>query len=151
MGDLLRSRSAPPATALAPHRHPRLTHSSSLSPPLQNKTKPSRGKRLLAALTSRKALSLWLLWGAWLALAFYASSTVKSETPFDPWDILQLQRGATAADARRAYRRLSLIYHPDKNPDPAASKFFAESITKAYKALTGEWRRWEGDGGMWRI
>ena len=38
---------------------------------------------------------------------------------------------------KKAYRQLSLIYHPDKNPDPAAATYFAESITKAYKALTG--------------
>jgi translocation protein SEC63 len=29
-------------------------------------------------------------------------------------------------------------YHPDKNPDPAAATYFAEYITKAYKALTDE-------------
>ena len=38
---------------------------------------------------------------------------------------------------KKAYRQLSLIYHPDKNPDPAAATYFAEFITKAYKALTG--------------
>ena len=29
----------------------------------------------------------------------------------------------------------------DKNPDPAASKYFAEYLQKAYKALTGAWLR----------
>lgn len=38
---------------------------------------------------------------------------------------------------KKAYRQLSLIYHPDKNPDPAAATYFAEFITKAYKTLTG--------------
>ena len=32
----------------------------------------------------------------------------------------------------------SLQYHPDKNPDPAATVYFAEHIAKAYKALTDE-------------
>lgn len=35
-------------------------------------------------------------------------------------------------------RKLSLQYHPDKNPDPEASKYFASYITKAYQALTDE-------------
>ena len=107
-------------------------------PPSQGKSKPSRARAVARALASRRALSLWLLWGVWLALALYARSTATADAPFDPWEILQLERGATAADARKAYRKLSLIYHPDKNPDPAATKYFAESITKAYKALTGE-------------
>ena len=51
----------------------------------------------------------------------------------------QIERGATDKDVKRAYRQLSLQYHPDKNPDPAASKYFAESISKAYKALTGQY------------
>ena len=29
-------------------------------------------------------------------------------------------------------------YHPDKNPDPTAAVYFAEHITKAYKALSDE-------------
>ena len=37
-----------------------------------------------------------------------------------------------------AYREIHL---QDKNPDPAASKYFAEYLQKAYKALTGAWPR----------
>ena len=48
-----------------------------------------------------------------------------------------MPRDATKSDISRAYRTLSLQFHPDKNPDPAAGKYFAEFITKAYKALTG--------------
>ena len=50
---------------------------------------------------------------------------------------MQIDRGATEKEVKKAYRQLSLIFHPDKNPDPAAATYFAESITKAYKALTG--------------
>ena len=52
--------------------------------------------------------------------------------------MLQVERGATEKDVKRAYRQLSKQYHPDKNPDPAAAVYFAESISKAYKALTGQ-------------
>ena len=51
--------------------------------------------------------------------------------------MLQVPRDASKSDISRAYRMLSLQFHPDKNPDPAAGKYFAEFITKAYKALTG--------------
>ena len=50
---------------------------------------------------------------------------------------MQVSKEASKSEISRAYRALSLQYHPDKNPDPAAGKYFAEYITKAYKALTG--------------
>jgi len=67
---------------------------------------------------------------------------------FDPFDILDVTPQATNPVIKRAYRKLSLIYHPDKNPDDplAASRFI--QITKAYQALTDEVakRNWEKYG-----
>lgn len=43
----------------------------------------------------------------------------------DFYKILGLQRNASAADIKKAYRKLSLQYHPDKNPgDEEALKNF---------------------------
>lgn len=55
---------------------------------------------------------------------------------FDPFEILEVTASATNPEIKKAYRKLSLIYHPDKNPDDplAASKFI--QITKAFQALT---------------
>lgn len=50
---------------------------------------------------------------------------------------VQVSHDAEKSEISRAYRKLSVQFHPDKNPDPAAHKYFAEFITKAYKALTG--------------
>mmetsp|Transcript_74892 Transcript_74892/g.211838 ORF Transcript_74892/g.211838 Transcript_74892/m.211838 type:complete len:681 (+) Transcript_74892:157-2199(+) len=67
---------------------------------------------------------------------------------FDPFDILEVHREASGIEIRRAYRRLSLVFHPDKNPDDplAASRFI--QITKAYQALTDDVakRNWEKYG-----
>ncbi|KAL2547293.1 Molecular chaperone (DnaJ superfamily) [Forsythia ovata] len=50
--------------------------------------------------------------------------------------VLGLESGALDSDIKKAYSRLSILYHPDKNPDPAAHKYFVESISKAYQAVT---------------
>ena len=94
---------------------------------------------LSSLLDRRQSTLLWASWALWLLLLLWARGAASGEVaPFDPFEILQVPRGATPADARRAYRALSLQYHPDKNPDPAAAAYFAESITKAYKALTDD-------------
>lgn len=55
---------------------------------------------------------------------------------FEPYSILGLEPGASESDIKKSYRRLSIQYHPDKNPDPEAHKYFVEFISKAYQALT---------------
>jgi len=57
---------------------------------------------------------------------------------FDPFAILEVTSDMDNVAIKKAYRKLSLIYHPDKNPDdPAAASKFIQ-ITKAYTALTDE-------------
>lgn len=67
---------------------------------------------------------------------------------FDPFELLDVHPDASNVEVRRAYRKWSLLYHPDKNPDDplAASRFI--QITKAYAALTDEvaMRNWEKYG-----
>jgi len=50
------------------------------------------------------------------------------------YQILGLSRNATEADIKRAYRRLALMYHPDKNSGPGAKERFI-AITEAYNYL----------------
>lgn len=77
----------------------------------------------------------------WIGLLFIVQKLATTETEikkFDPFDILEVAHGATQPEIKKAYRKLSLIWHPDKNPDDplAASKFI--QITKAYQAMTDE-------------
>ncbi len=52
-----------------------------------------------------------------------------------PFEILGVAQDATAADVRRAYRRLALRHHPDRNQgDPAAAEAFLE-VQTAHAAL----------------
>jgi DnaJ-domain-containing protein 1 len=52
----------------------------------------------------------------------------------DYYLILGVHRGAHLQDIKRAYRRLAVQYHPDKNPLPEAEALFKE-INEAYDIL----------------
>ena len=52
------------------------------------------------------------------------------------YDILEIRRNATIKQIRRAYRRLSLEYHPDKSKHANATEAF-RLISKAYEVLDG--------------
>jgi len=60
----------------------------------------------------------------------------------DYYEILGLRRTASAEEVKRAYRKLALQFHPDRNPgDPAAESRFKE-INEAYEVLSdGEKRQ----------
>jgi curved DNA-binding protein CbpA len=53
----------------------------------------------------------------------------------DPYVMLGLPPGATKKQIKKAYRRLAMRFHPDKNPnDPEAEKKFKQ-IQSAYERL----------------
>uniref|UniRef100_A0A6M2F3L6 J domain-containing protein n=1 Tax=Populus davidiana TaxID=266767 RepID=A0A6M2F3L6_9ROSI len=81
-------------------------------------------------------LTLILLWVVMIFLVFYIKNMSCEIQVFDPFVILGLEPGASDSEIKKNYRRLSIQYHPDKNPDPEANKYFVEFITKAYQALT---------------
>ena len=55
----------------------------------------------------------------------------------DPYEVLGLERGATWAEIRAAYRRLAKKHHPDKNPGDNASEWIFKEVGRAYEHLRG--------------
>ena len=58
----------------------------------------------------------------------------------DYYEILGLERSATADDIKKAYRKLALKYHPDRNKEDNAEAKFKE-INEAYEVLKDAKRR----------
>ncbi|KAJ4952870.1 hypothetical protein NE237_029702 [Protea cynaroides] len=92
-------------------------------------------KRILSVSTWSN-LTLVLLWVIMAFLVYYIKHINREIQIFEPFSILGLETGASESEIKKAYRRLSIQYHPDKNPDPEAHTFFVEFISKAYQALT---------------
>ncbi|MGC8876825.1 DnaJ C-terminal domain-containing protein [Thermus sp.] len=66
----------------------------------------------------------------------------------DYYAILGVSREATQEEIKRAYRRLALQYHPDKNPgDKGAEERFKE-INEAYAVLSDPEKRAQYDRGL---
>jgi molecular chaperone DnaJ len=62
-------------------------------------------------------------------------------TDRDYYEILGIERSATQDDVKRAYRKLALEHHPDRNPnDKAAEERFKEA-TEAYEVLKSPEKR----------
>jgi len=60
------------------------------------------------------------------------------------YQVLHVNQSATADEIKRAYRKLAVQYHPDKNPDPKAEVRFKE-ITEAYDIIGDATKRMQYD------
>ena len=65
----------------------------------------------------------------------------------DYYKILGVQSNASDSDIKKSYRKLALIYHPDKNPSPEASESFKQ-ISEAYTILSNYQKRKEYDDSI---
>jgi molecular chaperone DnaJ len=53
----------------------------------------------------------------------------------DYYEVLGLERDASEADVKKAYRRLAMKFHPDRNQEPEAEEKFKEA-SEAYEVLS---------------
>ena len=59
----------------------------------------------------------------------------------DYYKILGVERKASADDIRKAYRKLAMQYHPDKNPGDKKAEDKFKEINEAYQVLSDEQKR----------
>ena len=59
----------------------------------------------------------------------------------DYYDVLGVDRSAAESDVKKAYRRLAMKYHPDRNPDDADAEERFKEATEAYQVLTDDAKR----------
>jgi len=81
---------------------------------------------------------LGLLW-CWLVYIILQVRQVLATSAlyqnFDPYEILEVGIASSSSQIKKAFHKLSLKYHPDKNSDEGAGEKFM-LIKKAYDALT---------------
>lgn len=59
----------------------------------------------------------------------------------DFYNVLGVSKSATPEEIKKAYRKLAVKYHPDKNPDDATAQDKFKKISEAYETLSDEKKR----------
>ncbi|MAV68133.1 MAG: molecular chaperone DnaJ, partial [Cellvibrionales bacterium TMED122] len=54
----------------------------------------------------------------------------------DYYEVLGVDRSASEQDIKKAYRRIAMKYHPDRNPDDADADSKFKEATEAYEVLS---------------
>jgi len=59
----------------------------------------------------------------------------------DYYEVLGVKKNASADDIKRAYRRMAMKYHPDKNPDDKSAEAKFKECAEAYEVLSDPEKR----------
>ncbi|KAN0012231.1 hypothetical protein ACTFIU_007529 [Dictyostelium citrinum] len=88
----------------------------------------------------------WVLF--FILLYIVLTSTAPTKEPYNPYTILGIEPGASTEEIKKAHKKMSLKFHPDKNPGNLEAEEMYMAIAKAYQALTDEAIRekWETYG-----
>ena len=63
----------------------------------------------------------------------------------DYYSILGVQKGCSSDEIKKAYRKLAMQYHPDRNPGDKAAEEKFKSINEAYSVLSDDKKRQQYD------
>lgn len=63
----------------------------------------------------------------------------------DYYDVLGVEKSASADEIKRAYRRMAIKYHPDKNPDNKEAEAKFKECAEAYEVLSDSDKRKQYD------
>ncbi|XP_055373196.1 translocation protein SEC63 homolog [Condylostylus longicornis] len=111
-------------------------------------------KLIIASSEPYKTLKTFLIrlcilagWAFLIFLAYRVSQFDYETVNFDPYEILGIPADSSQAEIKKSYRKLSLVWHPDK--ETGDEKTFMK-IIRAYKALTDEEakKNWEQYGNI---
>ena len=61
--------------------------------------------------------------------------------PRDYYEVLGVEKDADAKSIKKAYRKLAMKYHPDRNPDDAEAEAKFKEASEAYAVLSDEEKR----------